>query len=308
MAMLPNPNGTAPGLAGRIGSCLVFALPGPPREMRPMFLDHVAPALPSPPDDEQIRWGTVECFGIGESSAAERLGELLDRGRNPLVGITATGGVLTIRAHVAGARRDADRLLEETLADVEARLSPYAYARDGEPLPSVILRLLRERGQRLVVAESCTGGLLGSMLVDVPGSSDAFDGGWITYTNEAKIRDLGVPAELIEAHGAVSDEVARAMADGARSNAAADLALSITGVAGPDGGTAGKPVGLVHIGLSGPRGDAQNAAPPFARPFKFSGERRRIREISARAALQILRFRLLGIPDDQPMLWQWEAP
>lgn len=306
MEMIPNPNGTAPGLAGRLGHCLVFSMPGPPREMQPMFRDRVAPALPEPPPDQQIRWGTVECFGIGESSAAERLGDLLERGRNPLVGITAKGGVLTIRAHVAGAVGNADAMLEDTLADIEGRLAPYAYARNGESLPGVVLRLLRESGARMAVAESCTGGLLGASLVDVPGSSDAFEGGWITYSNDAKMRDLQVPAWLIEKHGAVSQEAAAAMAAGAARAAGVDYALSITGVAGPGGGSAEKPVGLVHIGLAGPSAGDDEALRTTVLAFRFPGERRRIREIAARAALQMLRFRLLGVADDRSMLWRVE--
>lgn len=199
---------------------------------------------------------------------------------------------MTIRIRAAGEDPTAARrLLEETVREVARRLGPRLFGRDEETLPVVVGRLLRERGETLAAAESCTGGLVAKRITDIPGSSAYFVEGVVSYANEAKVRLLGVPGELLAAHGAVSREVAAAMARGARTRAGTTYALSLTGIAGPGGGTAAKPVGLVYVGLAHPGGVA-------VREWRWGRQqpREEIRERSANAALDLLRRRLQGLP------------
>ena len=298
--MLPNPNGTAPGISGEIGRCRVFSLPGPPREMQPMFLNHIVPDLPVRRDDVLLT-AQVQELGMGESVAAERLGNLMDRDRNPLVGTTVSDAIVSARIRARGAREWAREQINETAARIEDLWRPYAFGREGATLADAVGRLLRESRKSLAVAESCTGGLLGKMIVDVAKSSDYFIGGWVTYSNQMKTQSLGIPPELIEANGAVSREVAVAMSLGALRVSRADYALSITGIAGPDGGTPDKPVGTVHIALAHRAGEEADSV---TRHFVFPGDRSTVRDRSAKAALQMLRFALLNVPGETPLLWE----
>lgn len=314
-AWLQNRHGTAPGLRGMLGGADVFCLPGPPREMRPMFERFVVPAL-RPGRFVQTR--LVRSFGLGESRVAELLGDLMRRDRNPLVGTTASAGVVAVRmrweapasAAIPGAPADAAKAaLDETERLVRASLGVAVFTPEGPPehalgekeLAEVVLDELRERGLCMAIAESCTGGLLGSMLTAVPGSSASFTGGWITYTNAMKVSQVGVPDMFFPevrtpAPGAVSCEVAQAMGLGALQRARHDLgrapgvdhALAITGIAGPDGGTEAKPVGTVWICCAGRDGSLD------ARRFLFSGDRQAVRQWAAVSALGLLRLRLIG--------------
>ncbi len=296
--IIENRWGTAPGLLAQNGDRLIVALPGPPRELEPMFNELVRPRIESWSGRETIATGIVRLVGLGESAAAERLGEMMDRDRNPLVGTTAAGGIVSARIRATGIR--AEELVQIDLKEIGSRWAPYALEPDTS-LPEAVIELLVRRGLKLVMAESCTGGLLASRLVDVPGSSRALHGGWVTYSNDMKIRDLGVPAEELERLGAVSAEVARSMALGALEHSTADVSLAVTGIAGPDGGGAEKPVGTVHLGLGRRLGRNLNVV---ARRFRFSGNRSDIRERAAITALQWLRLELLGHPMT-PMLWDW---
>lgn len=308
---LANPHGTAPGLhvwlepgaeywdgaEGR--GCDVFALPGPPAEMKPMFEAAVAPAIVAP---RVVRTRLVAAVGLGESAVAERLGVLMARDREPLVGTTASGGIVSVRMREERSRsegrreRDArggDRdALDLTEAEVRRRLGACVFTPEGgtgeETLAAVVLELLRRRGERLVVAESCTGGGLGAMLTDEPGASDVFVGGVISYSNELKTGLLGVGSELLATHGAVSEAVARAMAEGALGRVGGDRALAITGVAGPGGGSAEKPVGAVWIAAASRGGTTE------ARRFLFRGGRQAVRDRAALMALAMLRLRVVG--------------
>jgi nicotinamide-nucleotide amidase len=306
-AGLRNPNGTAPGLfapASGGTACDVFCLPGPPPEMRPMFEGEVLPRL-RPTGGRVVRTLALHTFGVGESVIAEKLGPLMDRARNPLVGTTASEGVVSCRLRYEGPGSRADDAMRETERAVRAALGPIVFAGEGESLAASALSLLRAAGQRLVVVESCTGGLLGSLITEVAGSSDVFVGGWITYSNELKRACVGVPGPTLDTRGAVSEETARAMALGALEAesrrvrevggmAAADHALAITGVAGPGGGTAEKPVGTVWICRASRTG--ADAPEVDARRFLFTGDRQAIRRRSAMTALAMLRMRLLGAP------------
>lgn len=293
------------GLAATLKNCNIYCLPGPPREMTPMFENHVAPKLPVVDDDNAYMTEYVHAFGIGESDAAQRLGRLLDRNRQPQLGITVSDATLTIRIRARGPR---DRITKQIAADataVEKVLSPFVFGRGNDSLSRSVGQLLQQRGALVATAESCTGGLLGKVLVDEPGSSSYYYGGWVTYSDELKSKCINVPASLIESHGAVSTEVAQAMAEGALAEADCDYALSITGVAGPDGGTATKPIGTVFVGIAA-RIQSTAKTNCRVRRFQFTGDRMMIRDRSAKSALQMLRFELLSL-DAPPLLWEFRA-
>jgi len=289
--MLTNECGTAPGLAARVGGAEVYALPGVPGEMRAMFARHIAPALRG---GRAVLARVIHTFGAGESAVAELLGELMRRDRNPLVGTTVAQGVVSVRVRSEFAtRRQARAALDATVREIAARLGALAFGAGADTLAAVVGRLLRERGQTLAVAESCTGGLAAKLLTDVPGASDYFRGGWVVYANALKIGELRVPAEVLEHDGAVSERAACRMAAGALRQARSDFALALTGVAGPGGGTPRKPVGTVWIGLARRAGRAPRAS---AQRFRFPGERAAVRERAAHTALNLLRLELLKAP------------
>lgn len=288
--VLANPHGTAPGVRIAIGSAVVFAMPGVPREMKPMFEDYVAPWIVSRSDRQAIAVRAIRTFGAGESNLAEQLGDLLEPSRNPAVGTTASEGVISVRIVAsADTQTDADRAADRDAAIVRRRLGSLVYGEGDDTLAAVVGAILAKCGQTVSAAESCTGGLLGATITDVSGSSAYYLGGFITYSNAQKIAALGVDAKLIEARGAVSAPVAEAMAAGCRQKTGSDYALSVTGVAGPTGGTEEKPVGLVYVGLA----DASGAQ---HRRVMYSDRMSRaaIRDRSTKYALNWLRLRLLG--------------
>jgi nicotinamide-nucleotide amidase len=296
--MITNYHGTAPGIRATIGDCMIYVLPGPPREMKPMYSDAVEPELPSP--DRTILTCKINTFGNGESNVAELLGELCARDRNPLIGTTVSEGIVSVRIRSAFADPfEARQQLDDSIAQVEQRLGAIVYSREDESLAEATLTLLRERGMTIATAESCTGGLIGSLLTDIPGSSDVYVGGWVTYSNAMKTQQLGVDGTLIEQHGAVSEAVAAAMAQGALERSGADLAVSITGIAGPDGGSDDKPVGTVWIGI------AQRGCDTTAHCMLLSGGRENVRDRGAKCALQLVRLIVLGESIDAV---RWAAP
>lgn len=288
--MIDNTCGTAPGLHVRLGQCDVYVTPGVPKEMMAMFTRNILPPLAARSNGAVILSRTLHTFGLGESTVGEMLGELMKRGRNPSVGTTVSGGVVSIRIN---ARFPAMELARMELASTEqacrAALDDLVYGQDSESLQLVVSRMLKAQGKTVTSAESCTGGLLAGMLTETPGSSVYFNQGWVTYANSAKQSLLGVPADVLERDGAVSEPVVTAMAQGARQRAGADFALAISGIAGPDGGSAQKPVGTVCIALTGADGTT-------AHTFNFAGDREMIRDRACKMALAMLRLRLLGIP------------
>lgn len=286
---MPNICGTAPGIHAKWKRAQIFVMPGVPHEMKAMYDRSVLPVISKRASGAVILATTLYCFGVGESEIGDAIRDLMRRGRNPTVGTTAQRGVIGVRIHAHGcSREEGQRLLDETAAEVRRRLGTLIFGEIDDRLAREVGRLLKERRQTMATAESCTGGLLSKLITDVPGSSDYFLQGLITYANEAKSRLLGVPAELIARHGAVSREVAEAMAVGCRQYACTDYAISITGVAGPDGGTAEKPVGLVYIGLA----DAGGCTVTEHRLGETTG-RDEIRERTCKAALNRLRLKLL---------------
>ena len=287
---LENACGTAPGIQARLGGCVMYALPGVPREMRQMFERCVLPHLPADGGGRAVAAASFHTAGTTESELGERIRDMMARGRNPTVGTTAREGIISIHIRAAGPQPDAARtLLERDASELERRLGSLVFGRDETTLASAVAGLLVARDATVTTAESCTGGLVATWLTDVPGSSAYFQQGVVTYADEAKTRLLGVPASLIRAHGAVSPEVAEAMARGARERAGADYGLSLTGIAGPTGGTQEKPVGLVHLGLATAYGVDLHTL-----RFGPHQPRLEIRTRSAVAALNQLRLKLMG--------------
>lgn len=279
--VLANPVGTAPGMVAEKDGKAIAVMPGPPNEMQPMFESGVVPyILEKTGGRPQVLVAkTLRFSGIGESTLEAKLTDLIANQTDPTVAPYAKLGEVHLRiATKAATREEGLRKLEPLEAEITARASQYLYGHDAEPLEGAVGRLLRQAGQTLAVAESCSGGFLAKRLTDLPGSSDYFLLGAVTYANEAKERVLGVPVEVLAEHGAVSEPVARAMAEGVRRLAGSDWALSITGIAGPGGGTPGKPVGTVWFGLAGPQGTE-------VWTDQLWGSRDDIRRRSAQAAL-----------------------
>ncbi len=250
--VLPNRNGTAPGLYLPAGGANphTFLLPGPPRELQPMFLDEVIPRLRKilPPSGEEVVEQLFRVVGIGESQVEALVGEALEEIDGLELGYCARPGEVDLRC--IGSRA----VLAQAEGVIDSALGEYIATRDNRSLEQVLIELLVEKKAKIATAESCTGGFIAHRLTNVPGASEVFVQGFVTYANEAKTRTLGVDAVLIERHGAVSREVAAAMAIGARRNAQADFAISTTGVAGPGGGTTDKPVGTVYFGIASAEG------------------------------------------------------
>lgn len=289
---IENTCGTAPGIHAKVGRAMIFVMPGVPREMRVMYERDVLPSLWPLAGGAVILARTLHTFGEGESTIGERIRDLMKRGLNPTVGTTAQQGIISVRIHAAGANRDeASTLLETTASEIKRRLGSLVFGQDDETLWGVVVRELIARRQTVATAESCTGGLIAKSLTDVPGSSEAFLEGVVTYSNAAKTRLLGVPAELIAAHGAVSRPVAEAMAINCRRLSGTDFALSVTGIAGPGGGTPDKPVGLVFIGLADSKGcDVHELR------LGSCLVREEIRDRTCKSALNLLRCRLVDNP------------
>lgn len=287
--VLPNPNGTAPGLAIANGSQLVVLLPGPPREMQPMFKEQVWPRLAQMAGSSVIHSRSLRVIGVGESAAAELLSDLIEQQDNPTIALYAKLGELEVRLTAkAASDAQAEAAIAPLEQEIRGRLGLAVYGTDDETLPAVLGKLLRQGGYRLAVAESCTGGLIGSMITSVPGSSDYFDRGFVTYSNRAKRELLGVSAELLAEQGAVSQGCAQQMAVGARAQSEADVGIAVTGIAGPDGGSDDKPVGTVFAAVSTPHGTRVER-------WQLTGNRQAIQERTAKNALNLARLTLLGV-------------
>ncbi len=285
--VLPNARGTAPGLLVQQKQCMVVMLPGPPREMKPMFSEQIAPRLEKLSRGVRIRKRILRTAGLGESALDQKIAPIYSRYANPATTVLASPGEVEI--HLT-ARADtpeiAEKLLDELAEQIEDALYPAVYSHAGEPLEEIVGRGLTVKGYTIATAESCTGGLIATRITDIAGSSTYFLEGVVTYSNEAKTDLLGVPSNLIEYHGAVSAEVAEAMALGVKKRAGTTIGLSVTGIAGPGGGTETKPVGLVFIGLAD---DVQVEA----KQFNLFGTRPEIRQRASQVALDWVRRRYL---------------
>ncbi len=289
--VLPNATGTAPGMIWTpFSGFTVLTFPGVPSEMRAMWQATADPWLRlNGLADGLFASRMLRFWGVGESALAEQVADLLAL-ENPTVAPYAGAGEVKLRITARATNLPAaEALLQPLEQELRQRTGEACFGSDADSLASVVLALLRQRGQTLAVAESCTGGGIGAALAAVPGASDGFLGGVIAYANAVKQAVLGVPAELLERHGAVSDAVALAMAQGARELTGATWAIAVTGIAGPGGGTAEKPVGLVHIAIAGPDGTASEGV-------HFGALRGRdwIQTLTAGEALNRLRLQLLA--------------
>ena len=286
--LIPNPAGTAMGAMLELDGALVATFPGVPGEMKGMFEETLEPLIKER-SEGSILSRTLWFTGIGESALAEKVQDLLDAS-DPTVAPLAGQGKVRLRITTrAATTEEAEEKIAPVADEILSRLGDYYFGEDDETLESAIGKLLTGRGETLALAESCTGGLLAKRLTDRAGSSAFFTEGLVTYSNEAKERLLGVPHELLVQHGAVSEPVAKAMAEGVRKTAGTDYGLSVTGVAGPDGGTEEKPVGLVFVGIS----DAEGTVAERLDLSAWRRSREAIRERSANRAFDLLRHRIL---------------
>ncbi len=294
--ILKNPVGSAPGFCLTWKKVLIVSLPGVAREMEEMMRQEVVPLLrtssesPGRPQRAPIVRQVFHTFGLAEADVDAKLKGLIPNGAPVDLGLLVSPlGVLvslTTKGNQSALEKNRD-LLQRLVRDVRSRLSDWLFAEGRDTMEDIVGRELTKRRLMLAVAESCTGGLIGHRLTQVAGSSAYVDRGAICYSNRAKTEMLGVPAELIARHGAVSNEVAVAMASGIRERANVSVGLSVTGIAGPGGGTEAKPVGLVYVGLDDGTGR------PIAREFRFHGDRNAIKQRSSQAALDLLRRWLL---------------
>jgi nicotinamide-nucleotide amidase len=285
--VLPNPNGTAPGMFLEHNGTAIVLLPGPPREMQPMFSNHVVSKLEQRSGSLRVVRRMLRVAGMGESAVDEKIAPVYTKYENPQTTILFNQSEIEIHLTARGRTEDeANQLLDRVVLEIEEQLGNAIFAFRGEKMEEVIGLKLAVGGYTLAVAESCTGGLLAERLTEVPGSSKYFIEGVVTYSNESKTRLLGVEPILLLEHGAVSGPVAEAMSEGMRNRAATDFALSITGIAGPDGGTEDKPVGTVFIAISSEAGTEH-------RRLKVPGDRNLIRWRATQAAMDLLRRRLI---------------
>lgn len=276
--VLPNLHGTAPGFIINVDHRMVAVLPGVPSEMRPMFLESVLPLLVS---KRKIfyRSHTFYTAGSGEARLAQLIGPLASLQPASIAFLPTIDRGVKVRVEVEGdTESQAGNALSRAVDYVRSRISEFVFSEEPAELEEVIVAIMKERRLTLSVAESCTGGMLASRLISVPGASDVFERGLVTYSNRAKVELLGVREEVIRSYGAVSEECAQAMAEGVRLLSSTDWGLSVTGIAGPTGGTAEKPVGLVYIGV---------ASPEESKVFRyqFVGDRDENRRRSTWAAL-----------------------
>jgi len=286
--ILLNDHGQAPGVVIEKNGKTAILFPGPPHELEPMFKNYAVPFLRTK-TDRALYSRTLKIIGIGEAKVEVMLQDLIEAQTNPTIAPYAKVGEVHIRLTASAANEtEAKNLITPTANEIYRRLSPNIYGEDDFTLPEIVINLLKAQNHTISVAESCTGGLIAADLVSVPGCSDTFLEGLVTYSNQAKTTRLNVPSAMLKAHGAVSPQVAAAMAEGAAKTSSATIGISTTGVAGPQGGTPEKPVGLVHIGLYIQGRETQT--------FKYNipGNRNIIRTRATKIALDQLRRALEG--------------
>lgn len=289
--LIPNERGTAPGMRLESGGRVLYLFPGVPIELDGMILSHLEPWLAGRSGGVGREMAVLKIAGLPESVVEERIAPAYDELGREWITVLAGGGEIRIQAIAAGTEPERRGRLMAMTKRLRELVGDAVFAtREEDTLESVVGDLLRVAGATLTAAESCTGGLLSQRITAVPGSSDYFLGGAVTYSNELKTSLVGVPAGMITEHGAVSEPVARAMAEGARRAFGSDYGVGITGIAGPGGGSEAKPVGTVHVAVAGPREEDVEH-----RKFRFPGDRDRIRRFSAQAALEMLRRRLLAV-------------
>lgn len=280
--ILENDNGTAPGFIIEENEKIVISLPGPPNEMKGIFLNSVIPYLLSK-SEFKIKSKVLKFVGIGESKLETLLEDLITKQTNPTLATYAKSGEVSLRITAKG---ETDKVIEELIDpinnEVARRLKEYIYSYDNESLEKVVADMLISKNYSISLAESCTGGLLAAKLTSISGISNTLDRCIVTYSNNAKREELGVDKQLLEKHGAVSEETAAAMAEGLRRITKSDICLSITGIAGPTGGTPQKPVGLVYIAIATNKNT-------IIKKLNINGDRNKIRNYTAIQALNLIR-------------------
>ncbi|HXG65098.1 MAG TPA: competence/damage-inducible protein A [Blastocatellia bacterium] len=285
--VLPNPNGSAPGVKIAQDGKLIVLLPGPPRENQPMFENFVLPDLEKMARGVRLATRVLKVTGMGESALDDMIAPIYKAYTNPVTTILFTDSDIEIHLTAqAETMARAEEIVQELVDKLEERLGENLFSTQGETIEEVIGQRLMRKGYTIATAESCTGGLVAERITRVPGASDYFVGGVVSYTNEMKTRLLGVPAELIEGRGPVSGDVAEAMARGIKERAGATIGVSVTGVAGPGGGTDAVPVGTVYIGLAD---DVMTSS----RRLVLMGDRHLIRWRASSIALEMVRRRYL---------------
>ncbi|MFN7962695.1 MAG: CinA family nicotinamide mononucleotide deamidase-related protein [Thermoanaerobaculia bacterium] len=288
---LANERGSAPGMMLEERGTRIYLFPGVPFELSGMMERYLEPWLAAEMGEVSRETVVVKVACLPESAVEERIAPAYGEFGRENITILAKPGDIELRASASGPEAERRSLLERMRLRLAELVGPAVYAfGEGQSLELALGRLLAEQGRTLVTAESCTGGLMAERITRVPGSSAYFLGGAVTYANQAKVELLGVPAELIERHGAVSEEVARAMAEGGRRRFGADYCLAATGVAGPGGGSETKPVGTVHLAMAGPEGRTDH------RRVNYPVERERVRFMASQVAFEMLRRRLAEPP------------
>jgi len=286
--IITNNNGTAPGCIIEEGEKVVIMLPGPPKEMQPMFSETVFPYLKQKTGVVLVS-KMLKVFGIGESELESRLMDLVENQSNPTIAPYVSYGEVTVRVTArCSSEEAAGLLLYPVVSEIKARLGGVVYAEEGESMEQVVFNLLRQKGLVLATAESCTGGLLAEKITSIPGASGIFERGYVTYANRAKVEDLGVSDETLKKYGAVSRETALEMVQGLSAKTGASAAVAITGIAGPDGGTKDKPVGLVYIAV-------RVLDKTVCKSFDLLGNRERVRNDACMHALDMVRRLILGM-------------
>ncbi|MCK9217080.1 MAG: competence/damage-inducible protein A [Firmicutes bacterium] len=287
--IIENNNGSAPGVIYEDKKNIFILLPGPPGEMKPMFDKNVFPYLKDK-SNSIIESKTLKVVGIGESSLQVMLQDLLDNQTNPTIALYAKVGEVHVRVTAKTDKKsEADYIINKMIERIKDILGDNIYGYDDDTLEGTINKLLKKNKKSIAIAESCTGGLVSDRLTNISGASDSYINGIVSYNNEAKIKILRVKEDTINKHGAVSKETAAEMAAGVKDISKTDIGLSITGIAGPDGGTAEKPIGLCYIGLA-----FKNDV--YTYEFYFNGNRIKIKSNASTKALDILRRFLINLP------------
>ncbi len=286
--VLPNNKGTAPGAILEHNNKIFIILPGPPRELQPMFEEHVIPYLESK-SSEKIISRVLKIYGIGESDMEEKIKDLLINQSNPTIAPLAGASELTIRLTAKTSRNeDPYKLIQPVEQKIRERLGDVVYGVDDDTLESVVVNLLIESGKTIATAESCTGGLIAERITSIPGASQVFLQGVVAYSNQSKIERLKVSKDTLAKYGAVSHQTAEEMVKGIIETSGADIGVAVTGIAGPGGGSKDKPVGLVYIGIGDKRGSL------CVKKYNLLGDRKRVQQSSASLALDSIRRALLN--------------
>ena len=283
--IIPNKVGTACGCIIENDNKIVIMLPGPPIELNPMVIDTVIPYLEKK-TNKIIKSKFIKIFGLGEAQVSDKIEDLIESQTDPTIATYCELGEVLIRLTTSGDKqKDFNKVLSDTEQKIKERLGEYIYSTNGEDLQQVVVNSLKEKKKTISCAESCTGGMLSAKITDVSGASEVFNRGIVTYTNIAKMENLGVPKETLDKFGAVSKETAKFMAEGIRRVSKTDIGVSVTGIAGPTGGTKEKPVGLVYIALA-------NETETFVKELRLDGNRQKIRELTCKNVLDMVRREL----------------